>query len=103
MGGASKVTVHEVISIFKIWIILFLSILPCRHFLHRTDLNMDGKISSDELKAWVASIRHDHAVRMSEERLAEYDSNNDGVVSMKEYFDAIYGNNQNLGILSTLM
>ena len=64
---------------------------------------MDGWISTDELKAWVASIRQHYAVKLSEERLTEYDSNNDGVVSMKEYFDVIYGNNENLGTLFNLM
>ena len=69
-----------------------------RHLLQKTDLNMDGWISTDELKAWVTSIRQNYAVKLSEDRLTEYDDNNDGVVSMKEYLDVIYGNNENLDI-----
>ncbi|CAB3990353.1 calumenin-A-like isoform X2 [Paramuricea clavata] len=71
-----------------------------RNLLHKTDINKDGNISSDELKTWVASIRQSHAVKLTRERVVEYDSNNDGLVSMKEYFDAIYGTeNQATGVL----
>jgi hypothetical protein len=77
-----------------------LNILICRNLLHKTDINKDGNISSDELKTWVASIRQSHAVKLTKERVAEYDSNNDGLVSMKEYFDAIYENIENKGIFS---
>ena len=58
---------------------------------------MDGLISSNEIKTLLENIRQTHAVQVSKERLTEYDSNNDGVVSIKEYFDIIYGNNENLG------
>ena len=68
--------------------------------LHKTDINMDGRISSDELKTWIEKMRQNYAVKMAKERVTEYDSNNDGVVSMEEYFELVYGNDGNLGILS---
>ncbi len=71
----------------------------CRHVLDKTDINMDGRISSDELKTWIEKVRQNYAVKMAKERVTEYDSNNDGVVSTEEYFDFVYGNAGNLGIL----
>ncbi|XP_028409532.1 calumenin-A-like [Dendronephthya gigantea] len=38
---------------------------------------------------------------MTKERIAEYDSNNDGLVSMDEYFVYIYGNADNTDLLPT--
>ncbi len=63
---------------------------------------MDGTIiSSDELKTWIEKMRQNYAVKMAKERvMMKYDSNNDGVVSMEEYFDLVYENDGNLGILS---
>ena len=41
---------------------------------------------------WVTNVRSNYAIKMAKKRILEYDRNDDGLVSMDEYIEYIYGN-----------
>lgn len=63
----------------------------CRKIVDRIDSDVDGYISTDELKAWIKRVQKRYVYENVAKVWTDYDLNKDNKISWDEYKQATYG------------